>query len=243
MNLQEFCSQAGLFDQKETEKVRMLAFYHHKTSGQLEFTKDDITKWFDQLHLSIPNLSRLMSNIRASKAFIKGKSNSSFRLHALELDELQAKYPGLHSWSEEVISEETVLSRDLYQNTRGFVESLSKQINASYEYNIYDGCAVLMRRLLEILLILTYEHHNVERVIRDTQDNYFPLEKIISNAKANQTLKLSRDTKSTLDEFRTLGNFSAHKIYYNCRRADLKKVLTNYRATVEELLYKASIKI
>lgn len=242
MNLKEFCKQSRLFDQKEPDKVRLLAFFHHKTGGQVEFTKDDIVKWFDELHLSIPNLSRLFSTIRTSSAFIRGKSDSSFRLHAVELDELQAQYPGLHSGSEEVVSDETVLPRKLYEGTRGFIESLSKQINASYEYNIYDGCAVLMRRLLEVLLILSCEHNNQEGEVRDPDGNYLPLEKIIAKARANQVLKLSRDTKATLDEFRTLGNYSAHKIYYNCRRADLKNILTNYRATVEELLYKSGIK-
>ena len=87
-----------------------------------------------------------------------------------------------------------------------------------------------MRRLLEVLLILTYEHLGAESAIQDSSGNYVPLEKIIANAKSSTHLKLSRDSKAVLEEFRQIGNFSAHKIYYNCRRADLTRIATSYRA-------------
>ena len=66
---------------------------------------------------------------------------------------------------------------------------------------------------------------------------------IIKNAIYNQKIGLSKTTKSCLNEFREIGNFSAHKIYYNAKRGDLKKCILDYRATIEELLYKAGIKI
>ncbi len=169
-------------------------------------------------------------------------SCSDFCLHAITIDELQLKFPGIHSTCEEVVSEDTVLPSPIYLNTRGFIESLAKQINASFENNIYDGCAVLMRRLLEICIILSFENLKIDSEIRDGSGNYMPLEAIMSHAKSSSTLKLSRDTRAIMDDFRTLGNFSAHKIYYNCRRDDLKTVLKSYRAAIEELLYKAGIK-
>lgn len=242
MNLKGFCRIADVLEVDELEKIRLLAFFFQKTSAQKEFTSSDICEWFEELDLPQPNRSRLLKKIRSSRAFIKGKGASSFKLHAAEFDGLQAEYPGIHIESEDIISEDTILPLPLYENTRGFIESLSKQINASYEFNIFDGCAVLMRRLLEILLILTYEHLNIESEIQDNNQNYTSLEKIIANTKSNKQLKLSRDSKAVLDEFRSLGNFSAHKIYYNCRRADLKKVASNYRATIEELLYKCGVR-
>jgi len=242
MNLKEFCRIANVLQVDELEKVRLLAFFYQKTSAQKEFSTSNIREWFEELDLPQLNNSRLLKKIRGSRAFIKGKGASSFKLHAAEFDGLQAEYPGIHVDSEDVASEDTILPLPLYENTRGFIESLAKQINASYEFNIFDGCAVLMRRLLEILLILTYEHLNIEAELQDTNDNYVSLEKIIANAKSNKKLKLSRDSKSVLGEFRALGNFSAHKIYYNCRRADLKKVASNYRATIEELLYKCGVR-
>ena len=243
MTIEEYCQLTDLLAVSELEKVRLISFYYRKTKGLTEFDKELLVTWFDELELPQPNLSRLIANIRKSRAFIRGKSKASFRLHANEIDEMQSLYPGVHIESEDIVSNDVVIPQVLYANSRGFVESLSKQINACYEYNIYDGCAVLMRRLLEILLILAFEYLCIENEIQDSSGQYRPLEAIINNAKQNRKLKLSRDSKAVLDDFRKLGNFSAHKIYYNCRKADLKDVLVMYRAMVEELLYRSGIRV
>jgi hypothetical protein len=243
LKLEEFARNVELVRRSELDRVRLLAFFHHKVCNKKEFGKNDIVEWFGQLHFPRPNTTRLLRRIRGSRQFVRGSTNGEFKLHALTLDELQAELPGLRAESEDVVSTDTILPYSIYESTRGFIESLAKQINASYEYNIFDGCAVLMRRLLEVLLILTYEHLGVESAIQDSSGNYVPLEKIIANAKSSTHLKLSRDSKAVLEEFRQIGNFSAHKIYYNCRRADLTRIATSYRATIEELLYKAGIRV
>jgi hypothetical protein len=68
------------------------------------------------------------------------------------------------------------------------------------------------------------------------------LDSIITNARGNRTLALSRNSKASVDEFRTLGNFSPHKIFYNARRGDIRKHIVEFRALVEELLYKSGIR-
>lgn len=242
MTIHDFSKTVELTKATEIEKVKLLAFFFHKTTLIKEFTLIDVEEWFDKLHFHKPNRSRLKGLIQKSHSFVKGVSNQSWRLHARDLDKLQSTHPDLTSEGEEIVSVDTLLPQALYDGSRGFIESLAKQINASYEYNIFDGCAVLMRRLLEVLLILTYEHCGVEKDIQDATGTYWPLEKITSNAKTHQVLKLSRGGKNTIDEFRTLGNFAAHKIYFVCRRADIKKIASEYRATIEELLYKSGIR-
>lgn len=242
MDINQFSKQVDLLSAKELDKIRLLAYFHHKTSGNPDFSREDISEWFSTLHFPKPNLSRIVRNLSSSRAFVKGKAKDTYKLHPTEFDLLQSEIPGIHVESEDVISDDLILPKPIYENTRGFIESLSKQVNASYEFNIFDGCAVLMRRLLEIMLILSYEHLGIESSIQDQDGNYFMLEKIIRDAKANRTLKLSRDAKSVLDDFRNIGNFSAHKIYYNCRRSDLKKIAVHYRVTIEELMYKSGIR-
>lgn len=98
----------------------------------------------------------------------------------------------------------------------GDLGSLAKQINASYEHNIFDGCAVLMRRLEEVLLILSYEHLGIETAIKDASGNYLLLESIVKNAEGNAKLGLSRNAKPSIETIRKLGNYSAHKVIYTC---------------------------
>lgn len=242
MKLEAFAKLAAIFEQTEVEKVRRIAYFQHKAVGMREFGFEDIRSWFENLHLHAPNVSRLRERMEKSKSFVRGSCTGTWKLHAIDLDELQGLFPGIASHSEEIESTDCILPCSLYENTRGFIELLSRQINAAYEYNIFDGCAVLMRRLVEVLLILSYEHNQIELEIQDGKGQYLPLEKIIANAKSHTTLRLARDTKVMLDELRSIGNFAAHKIYFNCRRPDLQRVISNYRATVEELLYKSGIR-
>ena len=65
-----------------------------------------------------------------------------------------------------------ILPFDLYQSTRNNIEKIADQINKSFCFEIYDGTAVLMRRLIEMLLILSFKAINQEYDIRGTDGNY-----------------------------------------------------------------------
>jgi hypothetical protein len=155
---------------------------------------------------------------------------------------MEARFPHLSEKSQDVVEAGTILPEVDYQKTRGYIETLAKQINASYEHNIFDGCAVLMRRLVEVLLVLSYRHLKIESAIQDAKGNFHMLDGIINDAKTNSTLALSRNTKSNLETFRQLGNFSAHKIEYTCRREYISSQIQEYRALIVELLHKAGIR-
>lgn len=98
-----------------------------------------------------------------------------------------------------------------------------------------------MRRLEEVLLILSYEHLGIEAAIKDKDGNYFMLEAIVKNAGGNGKLGLSRNAKPTIEAIRKLGNYSAHKVTYTCKREYIRENITDFRALVDELLHKAGI--
>jgi len=93
------------------------------------------------------------------------------------------------------------------------------------------------------MLILSYRKLSIESAIQDAAGNYKMLEGIINDAKTNSTLALSRNSKGMLDTFRELGNFSAHKIEYTCRREYIQPHIQDYRALIVELLYKSGIRV
>lgn len=95
----------------------------------------------------------------------------------------------------------------------------------------------------EIMLILSYQKLGIDAAIKGPDGSFKMLEGIINDAKTNSTLSLSRNSKDLLDEFRTLGNFSAHKIEYICRRGYIQPHIMSYRGIITELLHKSGIKI
>lgn len=242
MTIDRFVTESGLAEIDELARACRLAFYHQKKNGIEEFCAVDCAKWSDDLRLGKPNTSRLSGRLKNSRDTVRGSKPGYFRLHHNVLKDLETQFPQLAEKSQEVMDDGTILPAVLYGNTRGYIESLAKQINASYEYNIFDGCAVLMRRVEEVLLILSYEHLKIDGSIRDANGNYMLLEAIVRNAAGNATLSLSRNSKKSIETIRQLGNFSAHKVTYTCKREYVKENINEFRALVDELLHKAGIR-
>lgn len=242
MNITSFAKKIELNEKSEIEKVLLIAFFKYQTDALIEFSLTDILACFEDLHFHVPNKSRLQKNVGKSKDFVKGRGIGIWKLHASALKKLQEAFPDISTKSEEVESTDSIIPESVYENTRGFVEKLSKQINASYDNCIFDGCAILMRKLSEILLIQCYENHKIEAEIFDINGQCMSLDAIIKNAKNNSHLRLTKDAKDSLDEIRSFGNYSAHKTYYNCRRKDLEPIIRKYRIMIEELFYISGLK-
>lgn len=134
-----------------------------------------------------------------------------------------------------------ILPFDLYKGTRQNIEKVAEQINKSFHYGIYDGSAVLMRRLVEMLLILAFKEIGQEDSIRGSDGNYIQLSQIINKAVHNKALDFTRNAKEYLGIFKEKGDLSAHNPFYNCRKKDLQLVQHGFRTLVEELLHKAGI--
>jgi hypothetical protein len=67
---------------------------------------------------------------------------------------------------------DSILPRELFANTRAYIERVVSQINGSYDHGFYDCCAVMCRRLVETLIIEVYESRARARDIKATDDNF-----------------------------------------------------------------------
>jgi hypothetical protein len=139
VTLQQFADACNLNSLQEAEKVCHFAFFYFKTQNTQEFSVADAARWLKSYGLPAPNTSRLDRKLKELRNVLI-RSSSGFRLHVNYVTEMQTKYPALGEKSQEVIEHGTVLSDLDFRNTRGYIESLAKQINASYENNIFDGC-------------------------------------------------------------------------------------------------------
>lgn len=241
MKVEYFSSFSQLPDKTELERVELLAFFFSETKDQPEFTISEISAVLSALGFARPNTSRLTNNIRKSKNFINGSKTGLYRLSQRKLVELKNNFPEL-SDNEEIISDDSLLPEILFKGTkRNYLIRVAQQINASYENNLFDSCALMMRRLLEILLIHCFEAHGMQDQVQDEDGNYQNLKTLINKAKSKSEIKLSSDVKKDIDDFRELGNLSAHRVKYNCRKDDIRKLRMGYRAVIEELLYCASL--
>lgn len=156
----------------------------------------------------------------------------------------------IDSWIDDIIGwdkpsntpvpEETILPNDLFSKAPRFLVTIQQEINASYQYGLYDCTAIMMRRLTEILLIQAYRKKGIESDIKN-EDYYINLDGIIKNANTNTVLDLTASTKKNLKSIKEFGNLSAHRILFNCTQSDIDAIKMKFRTVIEELLYKAQI--
>lgn len=139
-------------------------------------------------------------------------------------------------------STQQILPHAMVRNTRGYIERVCFQINGSYENGWFDACAVMMRRLLETLIIETFEHHKIDSKIKNATGDFFFLRDLIDRVMQEPAWNLGRNTKQALPKLKLLGDQSAHSRRYNAHREDIDRVASDFRTVCQELLYLAKLK-
>ncbi|WP_426583187.1 hypothetical protein [Mucilaginibacter sp. R-33] len=137
-----------------------------------------------------------------------------------------------------------IIPLNLFENTRDFLYKVAIQINQTYEHACYDACAVMIRRMLEMLIIITYETYKIDSVIKDKAGNFMMLSGLLPLYINQKEWNLSRTSKTSLPQVKDLGDFSAHRLHYNAQRGDIDNILNklHLRTVLEEMLYKANLK-
>ncbi|MEC5425643.1 hypothetical protein QGM71_19370 [Virgibacillus sp. C22-A2] len=246
MQLLDFIKLTQLNTCTEVERAKLLCFYHYKETGETLFTMSLISNLMKQCGYNAPNSSRLRDKLLKGKdkVFLSEKSyNNKFSFIPTKLQELMKNLNGAWSDTETIESSSELLEESKFCGKRKYLDKLIQQINHSYAHNCYDACAVLMRRLFEVVLVLSYQHLNIDDDIKNNSGSgYIMLDGIVKNAKNNNTLKLSR-IKNEFDTFRKVGNFSAHNITYTAGKKDIDDIKLNYRVMLEELFNKAGLPV
>jgi hypothetical protein len=241
MTIKNFLTISNFSEKVEYEKIKLLAFFQLHVEKQETFNLNELGEKLSNLGYGNPNVSRLKKKLLSSRDFLRADENN-FRLHSKTSKELESLFPQILEKDEEIITDNHILPESLYKGTRGYIEKLSVQINASFDNNIFDGCAILMRRLLEVLLVLTYDKLGRLSEIEEN-GGYKNLVNIIDHTLSNKVVVFPKEVQEVLHDFRVLGNFSAHKIEYNCKKTEITHVKMKYRLAIEVLLYKSGIKI
>lgn len=242
MNILDYITATELKSQQQAIQAALLCYYHYKTTEESIFDMKGIQELFSDAGLSKINPSRVRKSLIDKKIMRVPKTlKTSLEFVPAMLQEYELKYSTLWNDTETIESESEIIDEDKFCGKRNYLDRLIKQINHTYTNNCYDATAVLMRRLFEVLLILSYQNLGIDGEIKDSNgDGYVMLDKIVKNAVSNQTLKLSR-IKKEFDVFRQVGNFSAHNITYTAGKKDIDDIKINYRVMLEELYNKAGL--
>ncbi|PKL22547.1 MAG: hypothetical protein CVV48_01800 [Spirochaetae bacterium HGW-Spirochaetae-4] len=244
MKILDYIELVELINKTELERTKYLCYYHYREKNVSMFTMALILDLFTCCGFNRPNATRLKNKLIKGKDKImllsKEKVGTLIFIPVI-FQSLEKELSGNWTDTLTIESNSELFEESKFCGKRNFLDRLIRQINFSYSNNCFDGCAVLMRRLFEVLLVLSYQNLEIEACIIDEQGNHFMLERLVKEAVQNKSLNLSSRVRKHLNSFREVGNNSAHSITYTAGKKDIDDIKTNYRVMMEELYNKAGL--
>lgn len=222
-------------DLNASKKIDFFAYFlliELKSNG---FTVKEITDCFDNLHLEpYSNISSYLGNNSKGKSKKYLKKNGSYFLERTYKENLDSGF-GKIPIPKAIDSK--YLPFEIFSNTRGYITKLAEQTINSYDLELYDACSVLTRKLVEILIIESFERHNIENLIKKPDSSFYYLSDLITELLKEPKWNLGRNTKQSLPKIKKNGDLSAHNRRYIARKPDLDKLKDDLRIVIGELIH------
>lgn len=186
------------------------------------------------------NVSRLESQLRRDRRTSRA-GRGAWRLHPTSRRDLAPDYSFALS-PEPPKASDSVLPRELFTGTRGYIERVVEQINKSYDYELWDCCGVMCRRLLETLIIETYEKLGRAVDIKGKDGHFLMFNGLITYLDTDASINLGRNATKGLRDHKALGDQSAHNRRFTATKNDVDRARDGLRIAAEELLHLAGLR-
>jgi hypothetical protein len=118
---------------------------------------------------------------------------------------------------------------------KGVYRKLLDEANRCFDSGCCNGCAALIRRIVECLIIEAFENCELSEKIKGIDGEYLELKALIGKAGAERKLNLSRQTKRALPELKFFGDLGVHGRRHFVVADDLKAHKNDARIAIEEL--------
>ena len=127
---------------------------------------------------------------------------------------------------------------ELLDGTRSYLIKTARQAILCYDYQLYDACLVMTRRLVETLIIEVFERYDIKDRIKDAKGNYFFCSDLIDSLMAEKSLwTIGRNSIKALPDIKAKGDLSAHNRRFNATKSDVDSIKSGLRIVVEELVH------
>jgi hypothetical protein len=219
------------------DRAVAVLWFHGLRNENIGLSVKEVCKHIEQAGCAKQNVTTIKQLFRRDRRVIKGPGDT-YLLRPQVSAELNEKYSCLIN-ATPLVKCDAVLPTDLFENARGYIKKVALQLNASYLYCLFDCCAVMCRRLLETLIIETYEALNRADEIKDRDGHYLMFSGLLAYIEKDKNIHMGRNALNGLKSFKKLGDLSAHNRRFNARKTDIDQVKSDLRISCEELLHLA----
>jgi hypothetical protein len=241
MSFDDFCHKLSTLSLGILDQALALLWFHDEQKPDVRMRAGELARLISTTGLGNPNQTRLTEALRKSGKVTE--NGSGFALKTLARSQIREQLRPILGPSRPKVDQELgYLPRPVWINTRGYIEKICRQLNGCFHFEYYDGAAVLARRLLETLLIESYETLKRADEIRDKDGNYQMLSHIAAAAVGDKGLSLGRDAKKAVVAIKEFGDRSAHNRRFNATKPDLEKIQSAVRCVVDELINVAELR-
>lgn len=241
MTVDEFLLALEQTEPTAHDRAVGLLWFIGRGDGSAAATTKELCEVFERNGHPKQNASRLAQKLTADRRVAKA-GTEGWRLTPRARRTLDVDLGPIAKGPKPVPLTDSVLPHDLFSGTRGYIESVVRQVNASYDHGLYDCCAVMCRRLLETLIIEVYEASGRAKDIKGSDGHFFMFAPLLAHFDGDSAFHPSRNAMKGLRDFKQLGDLSAHNRRFNAHRNDIDRVRDGLRVATGELLVMAKLK-
>lgn len=130
------------------------------------------------------------------------------------------------------------LQAEILEKMPEYITRLLPQLNGTYDYEWYEGSAMLLRRLMETLVIELYTRRGWTQDVQDPATNEFlMLKALIDQLNGDARLHIQRRIIDGLNKVKEIGDTAAHDFKIRIRKTDLDRIQSAVRLTCERLVF------
>lgn len=239
MTLDEFFVAVDRDDLQIIDRAVYILWFLGRDDNSRVISVKDMADTIERHGYARPNVTRLAEALAKDRR--TARNGQGWKLTPRARKDLDNELATTLRLRRQVQPSDSVLPRELFQGTRSYLEKVVYQINASYDFGLYDCCAVMCRRLLETLIIEVYESSGRADEIKNGAGNFFMFGDLLAYLDNDGSLNLSRNAKQGLRDFKKLGDLSAHNRRHNAVQNDIDRVRDGIRIASGELLVLAGL--
>jgi hypothetical protein len=126
---------------------------------------------------------------------------------------------------------------NIFQGMPDYITRLVPQANGCWEREWYEGCVLVLRRLVETLIIELYHQRGWITDIRDKDNSFLKLQNLVDKVCGDGRISLGKHPKRGLNEIKKFGDVAAHDHRVKVRKSDLEPRRTDLRLACERLVF------
>lgn len=229
--LEEFVARIEDFDNlSKSVQIDYIAYF--LVLKQSDFSPKDIRDTFNMLNTpQYSNINAYLSN-NLKKKFIS-KTNGKYALTRQLYNELDTQF---NNQKRLPLPSNDLFPKEILEGTRKYIIDMGNQAILCFDLGLYDACAVMIRKLLETLIIETFERYKIADKIKNKDDNFPYLSDLISFLLNEKTWNISRNAKTGFLSIKNSGDLSAHNRRYCAKKQDILDTKQAMRICIEELV-------